>query len=159
MKKIDLGQTIAIFANLGVIASLIFVGVQVQQGATATRSATVLQLKDSWVQLNLASATSIELAEAFRSVKTQGWNDADYIAKDLVASFYRALIHNWSNAYYQYQNGTLDEEQWAPHLREAEASLQKPGFRELWSEWGYVYADSFRNLMDDLISQSTGESN
>ncbi len=52
MKKIDLGQTIAIFANLGVIASLIFVGVQVQQGATATRSATVLQLKDSWVQLN-----------------------------------------------------------------------------------------------------------
>jgi hypothetical protein len=47
MKKIDLGQTIAILANVGVIASLIFVGVQVQQGATATRSATVLQLKDS----------------------------------------------------------------------------------------------------------------
>ncbi len=159
MKKIDLGQTIAIFANLGVIASLIFVGVQVQQGATATRSATVLQLKDSWLQLNLASATSIELAEAFRSVETQGWNDADYISKELVAPFYRALIHNWSNAYYQYQNGTLDEEQWAPHLREAEASIQKSGMREVWSEWGYVYADSFRNLMDDLIAQSAGESN
>ena len=159
MKKIDLGQTIAIFANLGVIASLIFVGVQVQQGATATRSATVLQLKDSWVQLNLAAATSVELAEAFRSVETQGWNDADYIARNLVASFYRALIHNWSNAYYQYQNGTLDEEQWAPHLREAEASVQNAAMRELWSEWGYVYADSFRNLMDDLIAQSAGESN
>ncbi len=95
MKKIDLGQTIAILANLGVIASLLFVGVQVQQGATATRSATVLQLKDSWVQLNLAAATSVELAEAFRSVETQGWSDADYIAKELVGAFYRTLIHNW----------------------------------------------------------------
>ena len=159
MKKIDLGQTIAILANLGVIASLIFVGVQVQQGALATRSATVLQLKDSWVQLNLASATSVELAEAFRSVETQGWNDADYIAKELVASFYRALFHNWSNAYYQYRNGTLDEDQWAPHLREAEASVQKPGMRDIWSGWGYVYDDPFRNLMDDLIAQSAGESN
>jgi len=159
MKKIDLGQTIAIFANVGVIASLIFVGVQVQQGATATRSATVLQLKDSWVQLNLAAATSVELAEAFRSVETQGWNDADYIARNLVASFYRALLHNWSNAYYQYQNGTLDEEQWAPHLREAKASVKNAAMRELWSEWGYVYADSFRNLMDDLIAQSAGETN
>ncbi len=159
MNKIDLGQTIAILANLGVIASLIFVGVQVQQGAIATRSATVLQLKDSWVQLNLASATSVELAEAFRSVETQGWNDADYIAKNLVASFYRALFHNWSNAYYQYQNGTLEEEQWAPHLREAEASVRKPGMRDIWSSWGYVYDDPFRNLMDDLIAQSAGESN
>ncbi len=95
MKKIDLGQTIAILANLGVVASLIFVGVQVQQGAIATRSATVLQLKDSWVQLNLAAATSVELAEAFRSVEMQGWDDADYVSKELVGGFYRTLIHNW----------------------------------------------------------------
>ncbi len=159
MKKIDLGQTIAILANLGVIASLIFVGVQVQQGALATRSATVLQLKDSWVQLNLASATSVELAEAFRSVDTQGWNDADYIAKNLVASFYRALFHNWSNAYYQYQNGTLEEEQWASHFREAEASVQNPAIRQVWSDWGYVYDNPFRILMDDLIAQTSAESN
>ncbi len=159
MKKIDLGQTIALLANVGVIASLIFVGVQVQQGAIATRSATVLQLKDSWVQLNLASATSVELAEAFQSVETQGWNDADYVSKVLIASFYRTLFHIWSNAYYQYQNGTLEDEQWASHLREAEAGVQNSAIRQVWSEWGYVYDDSFRNLMDDLIAQPAAESN
>ena len=158
MKKNDLGQAITILANLGVIASLIFVGVQVQQGATATRSATVLQLKDSWVQLNLAFATSVELAEAFRSVETQGWNDADYTSKALVAAFYRTLLHNWSNAYYQYRNGTLEEEQWAPHLREARETVRAPGMRELWSDWAYVYDDSFQSLMDDLIAQSAAES-
>ena len=94
-----------------VVASLIFVGVQVQQGASATRSATVLQLKDSWVQLNLALATSPELSNAFDIVETQGW-DTNPQANRLVAAFYRALFHTWSNAYYQFLNGTLEEDQY-----------------------------------------------
>jgi hypothetical protein len=31
MKKIDLGQTIAIFANIGVIAGIVFLSVELQQ--------------------------------------------------------------------------------------------------------------------------------
>ena len=37
---------------LGVMASLVFVGLEIRQGASATRAATVLQLKDAWVQTN-----------------------------------------------------------------------------------------------------------
>jgi hypothetical protein len=51
---LDKRATIELAGTIGVIASLIFVGVQIQQVAAATRSATVLQLRDSWVQLNLA---------------------------------------------------------------------------------------------------------
>jgi hypothetical protein len=153
MKKIELGQTITILANLGVIASLIFVGVQVRQEAAATRSATVLQLKDSWVQLNLVSATSVELADAFHSVGEQGWNGASYRDRAFLEGFYRTLFHNWSNAYYQYQNGTLDETQWEAYLREAGWNAENPVVRQIWSEWGQVYDDSFRSLMDDLIAE------
>ena len=154
MKKIDLGQTITILANVGVIASLIFVGVQVSQEAAATRSATVLQLKDSWVQLNLAMATSVELAEAIQSVDEQGWNGASYIDKGLVTGLYRTLFHNWSNAFYQYQNGTLDQTQWGAYLREAGVNAANPNIRQVWSEWNFVYDDSFRGLMDELIADA-----
>ncbi len=154
MKKIEVGQIIAILANVGVIASLIFVGLQVQQEVVATRSATVLQLKDSWVQLNLASATSVELADAFQVIETQGWKDADYRSKSLVTGFFRTLYHNWSNAYYQYNSGTLDQSQWAPHLREVVRNANNPVARQIWSDWNHVYDDSFRKLMDDLIAES-----
>ncbi len=97
---LDKKTIVEALGTIGVIASLIFVGVQVQQGAAATRYATVLQLKDSWAQLNLATATSLELSMAYRKVAEQGW-DADYHARDLVTSFYRTLMHNWSNAYFQ----------------------------------------------------------
>jgi hypothetical protein len=153
MKKIDLGQTIAILANLGVIASLIFVGVQVQQGATATRSATVLQIKDAWVQLNLAAATSVELADATQAIAEQGWNDATNRDRTLVTAFYRTLFHNWSNAYYQYQNDTLDENQWGAFVREARVSLENPNIRRVWADWNHIYDDSYRELMDGLIAE------
>jgi hypothetical protein len=152
MKKIELGQIFSVLANIGVIASLIFVGIQVQQGAAATRSATVLQLKDSWVQLNLATATSPELADAFHELKAQKWNDASYQTRFHVAGFFRTLFHTWSNAYYQYRNGTLEQEWWVASLREARENMKNPVARQVWSDWSYVYDDSFRSLMDDLIA-------
>ena len=85
----------------------------------------MLQLKDSWVQFNLAMATSPELSDAIEFVRTEGW-DTDKQARRLVASLYRALFHQWSNAYYQYENGILEEAQWLPHLREAETIVSDP---------------------------------
>ena len=133
----------------GVIGSLVFVGVQVQQSAAATRSATVLQLKDSWVQVNLALATSPELARAFETVRTDGW-EADLISQMLVSGYFRSLSHNWSNAYYQYLNGTLEESQWTPHLREVEGSVTDSIAWRVWGEWEHLYDDSFRALVDSL---------
>ena len=154
MKKIEVSQILTLLANVGVIASLVFVGLQVRQEVVATRSATVLQLKDSWVQLNLVSATSVELADALHVVETQGWKEADYRARTLVTGFYRTLYHNWSNAYFQYNNGTLDESQWAPHWREVVGSADNPIARQIWSRWNYIYDDSFRDLMEGLIAES-----
>ena len=38
MKKIDLGQTITIFANLGVIGGLIFLAVEIRQNSDIARA-------------------------------------------------------------------------------------------------------------------------
>ena len=153
MKKIDLGQTITILANVGVIASLIFVGVQIRQEAAATRAATVLQLKDSWVQLNLAEATSVDLASAFESAQERGWDGASYVEQRLMAAHFRTLFHNWSNAYYQYENDTLDENQWGAFYREARGALENPRIRRVWLEWQEAYDDRFRELMNGFIAE------
>lgn len=139
---------IEILGALGIVASLIFVGIQIQQTNEATRSATVLQLKDSWVQLNLASATSTELAEAFRDVSINGWDNSSFQSRDLVAGFQRTRIHNWSNAFFQYMNGTLDEAQWIPIQREIAATASDESIGKVWAEWNHVFDDDFRTFVD-----------
>ena len=144
-----------VLGHAAVVGSLIFVGMQVQQSAAASRSATVLQLKDSWVQLNLAGATSPELIDAFDKVGAGGW-DSDSRARGLVTAFERALLHNWSNAYYQYRNGTLEEEQWLPHLREIQHNAKNQILKRVWSEWDYAFDDEFRKLMNETLSKDNG---
>ena len=149
----DIAELIGIAA---IVASLVFVGVQIKQEADATKSAAVLQLKDSWVQLNLAQATSAELSEAFAQIGEQGW-DTNKRAQGLVEGFYRTLFHNWSNAYYQYRIGTLDQGQWTPHLREIEITLGKGFVKEVWADWQHVFDDEFRGLVNDLISADASQ--
>ena len=135
---------------LGVIASLLFVGVQVRQSAEATRAATVLQLKENWVQLNLTYLQSPETADAFAAVERVGYADADSRSQYLVAAAYRAIMHNWSNAYFQYRIGTLDDEQWGPLLRDIAVESPNAYIWLIWDEWQHIFDDPFQRLMDSL---------
>ena len=137
---------------VGVVGSLIFVGVQVRQNAAATQSATVLQLKDSWVQLNMEKATSPELNRAEMVVRSVGWESADSASQGMYAHYVAALYHMWSNAYFQYLNGTLSEAQWGNHLREVQDAIDDPHRGQLWRLIEYAYDDPFRSLVDSLSS-------
>ena len=137
----------------GVVASLIFVGIQIQQTNEATRSATVLQLKDSWVQYNIAYATSPELNLAEQDVLTNGWDGANSQSRRLFVGSMRTLFHIWSNAYFQYKNGTLDTAQWTPIHREIVDAMQYEGVRHAWEETRFLYEDEFQIIVDNEIVQ------
>lgn len=140
-----------LFGVASVVASLLFVGVQINQTTEATRSETVLQLKDSWVQLNLAYATSVELAAAEEEVQSKEWDDVSFQSRVLFAGATRALFHMWSNAYFQFQNGTMDEGQWTPVLQEITETMQHASNQQVWSDWGYLYEAEFRAVVEQEI--------
>ncbi|MEY2920963.1 MAG: hypothetical protein RL261_2268 [Pseudomonadota bacterium] len=68
-------------------------------------------------------------------------------------AFERARLHNWSNAHCQYRNGTLEDEQWLPHLREIQHNSDNAILKRVWAQWSYAFADQFRKLMDDSLSK------
>jgi hypothetical protein len=92
---------------LGVVASLIFVGVEVRQNSVATRAATDAAVADGYRDLNLAIATSSDLARVFAE---HAADPGAAPAEDqiLMLGLWRALFHIWSNSHRQHLNGTLD---------------------------------------------------
>ena len=149
-RSVDKRTMVEVVAALGVVASLVFVGVEIRQNAEATRAATVLQLKADWVQLNLTQAENPELFEATELVNTVGFENADPRSQFQAIAVYRAIIHNWSNAYYQYRIGTLEDEQWLPLLRDMEFESGNEHLWLMWDRWDHVFDDPFRTLMDSL---------
>jgi hypothetical protein len=147
--KLDYKMIVELIGIAGIVSSLIFVGLQIQQESEATRSATVLQLKDAWAQSNMAQATNVELNEALWEITDKGWEKSTRISRALVGSYYRTVFHNASNAYYQYRIGTLEPEIWEPHLAEIRTyPTSIPGFRPAWEEWKHLYDRPFRELVE-----------
>jgi len=142
----------------GVIASLVFVGLQVRQSAEAMRAATVLQLKDNWVQFNMAQIDNPEVTRAFEVVDSLGWENADARSRHVVTALTRGLLHMWANTYYHYRNGTLDADQWPPVLRDIEFESSNSSLWEVWTEWGHAFDDPFRVLMDSVKAANSGGS-
>jgi len=134
-----------------VVGSLVFVGIQIQQSGEAIRSATVLQLKDAWVQTNLAYATSVDLAEAFEAARQKGIENVSAVELELIGGMTRTTFHNLANAYYQFRIGTLEEEQWIPHLNEIEDFRNYQTMIHSWERWKFLYDEPFQKLVDDSI--------
>jgi hypothetical protein len=141
------------FGTIGMVAGLVFVGAEIRQSTIATRAATVQQVKDAWLDFNLTVASSPELAEAFQKGQEEGWESLERGEQLMVMSFYRSLFHNWSNAYSQFLLGTLEYDQWVPHLRDAAPMSTDSLGLEVWERFNHVYDDRFRNLMDSLIAE------
>ena len=49
--KLKRSKIIEIFGILGVVGSLVFVGLEIRQAAIATRSATVQEIKNGWLTI------------------------------------------------------------------------------------------------------------
>ena len=97
-------QAVGLFA---LVASLIFVGIEVRQNSIATRSATNAAVKDAFRELNSVIASSSELAQALAS-NAENPHDAPPKDRVQILAMWRALFHIWSNVHRQHLNGTLD---------------------------------------------------
>lgn len=62
MKKIDLGQTIQILANIGVIAGILFLAVEIRTNTQMNRIAIQQAFSANWLQINSQLAGDVDLA-------------------------------------------------------------------------------------------------
>lgn len=107
MDSKKLNDWIQAVGMIAVVASLIFVGIEVRQNSIATRSATNAAVKDAFREVNLVIASSPELARAI-AANAENPNDAPAEHRVQILAMWRALFHTWSNVHRQHQNGTLD---------------------------------------------------
>jgi len=112
MKKIDVGQTITILANIGVIAGIILLAYEISQNSEAIR----LQAAQS--NLNTFYAIDLLIAE--------GGTDEQSLAKLLVSPvegrsvsdqfryerFADSVLSSWQNNFFLNEQGILNDDLW-----------------------------------------------
>ena len=154
MAKFGLGDwanVAEILAATGVIISLIFVGLQLQNNTEATEAATraAINQKDmEYLSLRLDSSV---LATANAKLDN-GEALSPLEESQLVHQEYVNFI-SFEHSFYQYRKGVLEEEEWLRHENIVRLQIERSSHAQImWARKRHTFTTPFQELVDPFVS-------
>lgn len=153
MSNVKIRNWLEVIGIFGVIASLIFVGLQMRQSQKIAMSSVNLQRTDTVVQMLSDMATD----PTWRSV----WHkrisdDFDSWTADESASylfFSLAQAYRYQDSYWQYNQGFTTEDRWRIERAALKLSLtESPPFRALMED-SYFWTDAFNLEVEKILAE------
>ena len=108
MKKVDIGQALAVLANVGVIAGIVFLALEVQQNNRFLSAQAQFNILQNRAVGTSALAESPESADFWAKVN-RGEDLTDSERLSVKAYAIRAIL-NWEWEYGQYQQGNIGKD-------------------------------------------------
>jgi len=132
---------------IGVIASLIYVGMGVRQNTRSMRAATYDSLVSSngdwlWPVINdPVLAANFEIAVA-------SWAEVPKEQRTRIMYLLTQLFRHWENAYFQQEQGTLAPSLWETWRGIILSYFHQPGIQEWWQLRRTAYSNEFRGFLE-----------
>ncbi len=153
-----------IVAVVAILASLIFVGIQVRQNSEQikanTRSIKATShhaVTDSFNAINTLIVGDPKVARLWR-LGMAGAEGLDDDERASVAFMMLAYMRIFETLYYQYTNGTLDKKLFDAELKTLKWTVtENPGFLAWWAVNPIALSDEFRAFIDGLIRDAQKE--
>lgn len=151
--------TLAQLANLGellggvaVVASLVYLAIQIRLNTRTVRGTTHHQNTDLWSSL-LFRLAEPEIAQAY----VAGMSGRADIRPSHYTQFFficRAMFVAFENQYYQMRKGVLDPDTYAAYQRSISTQLLAfRGFRVWWAQSRDVFSPAFISHVDAMIAE------
>jgi hypothetical protein len=149
MKKLTTKNLIEGVGMLGIMGSLIFVGMEVSQNSSIARTASYQSYIDGFTELSLAQINDTEL----NSLMVRASNEAstsDFTPEERrkIRLFYIALLRQWEGLFRSVNEGILPEELLtivgAGHL------LGYRVFEEMWPDIKLLFTDDFSEFVESI---------
>jgi hypothetical protein len=139
-------------AAVGVLASLIFLGLQTRDSAKAVRSATTQAVQENF------STWCRSLAEhpALLAACAKGFASPSALSMDERLQFFvsfQSLVHSGENAFTQWHNGHLPEGVWTAYERPMALAMRTPGGLVFWRERRWIFSEAFQSEVDAAITK------
>lgn len=149
MKEIDLGKAVGMLANIGVLAGIVFLGVEIRQN---TRSQEISAYQDVLAQIARLSELTIENEEisdtAFNSPEA-----LDFAGGLAEWQFLVLLFRTGDSAFYLGEQGVISEERLQSALNVLRVNVCSPNPRAAWSIQRSGFTEKYQQYVDALIER------
>lgn len=135
MSIIELGALGEFIGSFGVIATLIYLAIQIRANTRTTRAEASFNALHSWAQLNETYAVQAEdfhdliLRASKPDAKEEDFTDPEW---HRVTLCFRAVMQKLEGQYYLYKYGLMEPDIWAKRSRVAQGIIDPPLIRAWW---------------------------
>lgn len=148
----QLNEWLQTAASVGVILSLIFVGLEIQQAREIAladvhqqRAAMAIQIEQNYVPVN-------EYFDARNKLRTGERLSQSELAVLRAAQL--AWFQYWENNFFQYQLGLLDEESWQSSRRIILSRFDELIYRDWWRSTRHGWREEFAQEIDEILTEA-----
>jgi hypothetical protein len=139
-----------ISAGIAVVFSLIYVGIQLKQNTRAIRLTTMESVLQQFREHEALVCQSDEVADIF----WRGHQDPSGLKGPEVMRYHQLCNYyykSFENAYFQYRDGVLDEDNWSSLKQFFIDVGNLPGMQQYWNKRKNWYSNKFQVFMDEEI--------
>jgi hypothetical protein len=138
-----------IASAIAVIASLIFVGIQLRRATSAIRATSSQAHSSLYTDLVQSIIDNADFARTWSIGLTdpQSLSEIEWVR---FVAYSSALFRLYESSRVQWLNGRLDEEHWHTIERQAADFGHLPGLQQAWSLRAHWYSAEFRAWFDSL---------
>ena len=147
-----LQETAQILGGIGVIASIVYVGIQIRNNARALRAATYQQLSVISLQGWMSMAHNGETT----GIMLRGMDDFSSLNRVEKARFrfvVMGYVKGFENAWFQRKIGTLREGDWKASTADLHSFFSTPGTHAAWPMVKNRFNAEFTAYLDDILKR------
>ena len=150
MKKIDLGQIVTILANVGVLAGIVFVALEIRQSKIGTTS---YELHRNWMDINNIYITSPDVVELVIALSDENFVSKDEMQKEQAEAYARRLLNHWFAIEEAHNNGIASDAFYQIGVEDVKAVIRKrPGIVLVYETVAAQYDISRYEMLEPLTT-------
>ena len=150
MKKIDLGQTVSIMANLGVIAGIVFLAIELRQNNVLMRSQTRSEISQSISDFLVTQANSPYIEDLVAPERVASSNSIGELRFERLEL---AVFRIWENIYYQWERGLYEDSEFDSERQIWADDMNQPSMRKVFCEYRGAYSAGFVEELQSLMDE------
>ncbi len=137
----------SIIQAVALTASLVYVAIQVRDGAKAVKSQAYQSIITAYAEIEARIGQDAETARIYHigCKYPDKLNDEEKIR---FAQLMGSTFGFFENLHYQYKTTLLEECLWAGWCKLMIVKLKVPGIKKYWEDNCYIYSKSFREYVD-----------
>jgi len=144
---------LTLFANIGVMAGIIFLAVEIQQNTVATQQSAAISFQGGFSEVELFIAGNQDFSELL----DKGRKGADVSEPEQLRLmvFYGTVLRAWQLNHLQYLSGALDEDVWLGS-RDYMAQIlgEDLGLFNRWQNGKNHFSPRFNEMIESIVTEA-----